>query len=73
MLPNYSFLRRLDMEPVADVLKQCTLFKDMTHKDIDKFLKVSSFSILSKELSRMREEGIIKFDKEFIMVKDYIR
>ena len=45
------------MEPVADVLKQCTLFKDMTHKDIDKFLKVSRFSILSKELSRMREEG----------------
>ena len=45
----------------------------MTHKDIDKFLKVSRFSILSKELSRMREEGIIEFDKEFIMVKDYIR
>jgi len=43
------------MEPVADVLKQCTLFKDMTHKDIDKFLKVSRFSILSKELSGMRE------------------
>ena len=25
---------------------------------------------LSRELSRMREEGIIKFDKEFIVVKD---
>jgi len=25
---------------------------------------------LSRELSRMREEGIIEFDKEFIVIKD---
>ena len=25
---------------------------------------------LSRELSRMREEGIIEFDKEFIVLKD---
>ncbi len=25
---------------------------------------------LSRELSRMREEGIIEFDKEYIVVKD---
>jgi CRP-like cAMP-binding protein len=55
------------MESVSDVLKQCTLFKDMTHKEIDTFLKVSSFSIkkylkgnlVVQEDSHCKELGIL--------------
>jgi len=41
MLPNYSFFRRLDMNTLLDILKQCILLKDMNYKDIDTFLKIS--------------------------------
>jgi len=33
------------MEGLADILKQCILFKDMTYKEIETFIKVSNFSI----------------------------
>jgi len=33
------------MESLVDILKQCILFKDMNYKDIEKFIKVSNFTI----------------------------
>ena len=33
------------MESLADILKQCILFKDMDYKDIEKFIKISNFTI----------------------------
>jgi len=45
MLPNYYFFRRLDMDALSAILKQCILFKDINYKDIDTFLKVPNFII----------------------------
>jgi hypothetical protein len=67
MLPNYSFFRRLDMDALSAILKQCILFKDMNYKDIDTFLKVPNFiikkylkgSLVLLEDSKCEELGIL--------------
>jgi len=39
------FYKGKDMEGLADILKQCILFKDMTPQEIEAFIKVSNFTI----------------------------
>jgi len=55
------------MESLVDVLKQCILFKDMDHKDIERFIKNSNFTIkkyskgglVVQEESHCKELGIL--------------
>ena len=57
----------MDMEGLAEILKQCILFKDMTHQEIETFIKVSNFSIkkyqknslVVSEDSHCKELGIL--------------
>ena len=66
MLQN-NIYKRLNMEGLAEILKKCLLFKDMTLQEIETFIKVSNFSIkkysknslIVSEDSHCKELGIL--------------